>query len=546
MRRILVITLAAIPWLLSAGCSLEEAPTAPPESLSASEAGAIETELVAGEIVLAAAWGFDPEVDLPAGLAALRGKSGICHIREFDRDVLAGDIVHYGIVLSVGPGEHDVIGLHRVVRERRPYRPIRARKSLFVVHGAGKDFVGTVLPGLKSPVLPDDVGFGVFMAENDVDVWGIDLRYTLVPPGLQDLSFAADWGFSTSVTDIRAAVAIARLVRLFTGSGFGKMALMGYSMGSLMGYELLDRETQLPRGLRSVSAYIAADQGFVWDTEDKRLWHCDGLADWQALLDDGVYGFYDDPDGFFGDIGILARDHPDEPSPYFDGFTNLEVFLYFTAVPTPPFSNHFWAANFDEEEIPVSFRFTTLPMAADFWIYWAPMSPPTLLWRDTYAILCGEGATGWLDRVGDIEVPVLSLEAGGGFGPEMTSTLDFLTSADVTRHVVQFLPPDEAARDFGHVDLFTAENAMVEAWQPALAWLQSLRGREETAIPEVAEVLPASVVAELNALHPFGAASSGFVGATVVGWAPETASLAGGQRPHPSSRGLGAGVPGAR
>lgn len=62
----------------------------------------------------------------------------------------------------------------RVVKERRPGRPIHTHKSIFMQHGSSKDFVGMWLPGLTSETTPDDFGMGVYLAQHGVDVWGID------------------------------------------------------------------------------------------------------------------------------------------------------------------------------------------------------------------------------------------------------------------------------------------------------------------------------------------------------------------------------------
>ena len=500
MRRFALFGLLCFALLL-VSCSREDSPTAPAANSPADLNYAIDPELTAGELALAAGWEFDPEVDLPATLASLMDKSGFCFIRNFDREVLTGDIVHYSIVLAVGPGEHDVVGIHRVVRESRPYRPIRTRKSLFLVHGMGKDFVGNFLPGLKSPNLPDDVGFAVFMAQNDIDVWGLDNSYTLVPPGLDDLGFAADWGMDKSVCDIRTGLAIARYVRLFTGNGYRKMTLMGYSQGAVMGYAVLNAEAQRPPGKRSVSAFIPVDWGLDFDDPEIRQIECENLEWYEGLLDEGVYGFYDDPDGFYADLGILARDFPADPSPYFDGFTNLEVLMFFNATASPPSTAHWWAASFDEDGIPVEYTYSTLDMVAEFWILWVPMSPPTQLWVDLRDIHCDVAGSIWEDHLGEIALPVFSLEAAGGGGPGMASTLDRLVSADVMRHVVQLQAPEDVLLDFGHIDLFTAENAVAEAWQPTLDWIESVTHRDPADPPEFANVLSENAFDELCSLR---------------------------------------------
>lgn len=497
MIRTICCLLLGLALVAGMGCSRDEGPLSPAPPSAPSRTPALDPELAAGEIVLSCGWQLDADTPLPASLEKLLDKSRPCVIRDFEREVVAGDIAHYTLVLAVGPGQYDVIGLHRVVRERRPCVPIRSPKSLFLVHGMGKDFVGNFMPGRKSLQVPDDFGFAVWLAQHDLDVWGIDNSYTLVPVGPEDFGFAADWGMDKSVDDIGVGIEIARLVRLFTGNGYRKMILTGYSQGAVMGYAFLNGQTQLPPGRRSVAAFVPIDWGLDFDNPEQAQSECEYLFGYVQLYQDGIYGFYDDPDGFYASLGHLAQTDPDGPSPHFEGFTNMEVFLFFTAVPTPPATMHFWAASFTDDGVPIALSYTTPLMATEFWIHWAPMHPPTHLWADFYSMLCEPSV--WESHLGEIDMPVFSLEAAGGGGPGMASTLDRLTSADVTRHVVQLLPPEDILLDFGHVDLFTAESAPALAWQPLFDWIENLTPREAAAPPPAVEALDTTRLDELTA-----------------------------------------------
>ena len=77
----------------------------------------------------------------------------------------------------------------------------------------------------------------------------------------------------------------------------------------------------------------------------------------------------------------------------------------------------------------------------------------------------------WDDHLGDITVPVLYLGAAGSFGASGIHTTTLLGSRDVTVHLVQMQPPELAVLDFGHGDLFQAEDAETLVWEPLLAWL---------------------------------------------------------------------------
>lgn len=480
LRTVLLTSLAALAVLVT-GCG-RDTPQAPDTSGPVSAGDAVPHELAAGEIVLASDWGFDANAELPVSLMALLDANHQRTILGFSREIIVDDIAHYSIRLSVGPGEYDVIGLHRVVRESRPNVPIRTKNNLFLVHGAGKDFVGNFLDGKKSPILPDDLGFAVYLARNDVDVWGIDSRYLLVPPGLGDLGFVGEWSLETYVDDLQASVAIARFARAFTGSGFGKMALGGYSAGSIMSYVLLDRETQRPLWQRNVGAYVTIDFGLVPDTPELAARVCEDYAAADELVQQGIVAEYDDPDGFFLTMGTLARENPDGPSPLFEGFTNLEVLLYFTVFDDAPFTAHFWAGVFDGEGNPLSFTFSSLERVAEFWVSFQPIFQPYVLNRDNAAILCPDIPSPSIANLGEIAIPVLSIEPAGGYAPDYEATLGLLSSATVERITIQQLGSQDALLDYGHVDIFTGDAAEGLWFAPTLDWVERVCARHGTGV----------------------------------------------------------------
>ena len=135
-------------------------------------------------------------------------KDGLCVVLNFEREIIVGNIAHYSAQVQVGPGEYDRIGIHRVVKERRPYQPMKTHRNVFLQHGDLKDFAGIFLPGQYSPNLPDDFGVAVFLAQHDVDVWGIDQNWNLVPGDETDFSFMANWGLQNQVDNLHFALAV--------------------------------------------------------------------------------------------------------------------------------------------------------------------------------------------------------------------------------------------------------------------------------------------------------------------------------------------------
>ena len=444
------------------------APTQPQPSQSTPSA-VLDPEQIAYSLVVQASW---PEVDgieASAKLRAGEGLRGEATVRSLQREPIIGDVVHYEFLVQVGPGPFDIIGIHRVVRERAPNSPIRARTSIFLLHGDYKDFEGCFLPGLLSTRTPDDFGFAVYLAQNDVDVWGIDQAWCLVPSSESDFSFMQDWGMQRQVDDLNTAVSVARHARRMTGNGFSRMILCGYSSGSTTGFALLNQETQVIPGHRNVGGFIPVDQGVATDVTAWEEAMCGAVAGYQALIDSGQYQDYNPLPTF----GVPALTDPDGPSELIPGFTNIQaglalgVFPFFEGV-----SGHFLAGTFDGDGVPTGLQYTDLDHWVDFMIN-APPYEPLAFERDEYITNCpAAGDVPWDDHLGDIEVPILFVMAGGGFGYTGDHTLSLLGSKDISRLRVSLYPPEEALLDFAHIDLFLASTAPDLVWQPILTWLQ--------------------------------------------------------------------------
>jgi hypothetical protein len=63
--------------------------------------------------------------------------------------------------------------------------------------------------------------------------------------------------------------------------------------------------------------------------------------------------------------------------------------------------------------------------------------------------------------------------AAGGVGAYGTDALSLLGSTDVSIHIIQFESPGNESLDYGHVDLFTAPDSRLLAWEPIRAWIVS-------------------------------------------------------------------------
>ncbi len=394
-------------------------------------------------------------------------------VSDFVRVPLDNDVAHYSFLVRVGPGQHDTMRVHRVVREWAPNVPVSAPTAIMMVPGARVGFEGTFLTSLDVPSVSDTQAAPVFLANHGVDVWGVDARWVVLPGGLSDLSPIAGWTFGTDVADLGRALAVARFSRLLTGSGFGRIHLLGFSRGGGVAYAYAGEESQRPRFLRHLEGLVIADFFVKSDEPSLVQQACDDYAAVQAQLDAGVIA---QPGDFLNFIGELAAVAPDEPSPIIPVLTNSDVAILFgsDAPETPnvvPFF-HRVAGSLDPGP-PPSFDLTyTQP---DIWFSHFRRGAaflPLAVNQDLNAALCGAPDTRFDDHLSDIELPLLYVGAGGGIGDFGLFNTTLVSSEDITVHSVVFEAPERRGLDYGHSDLFLADNAEDEVWRAILDWLE--------------------------------------------------------------------------
>lgn len=467
MRRYLVCVIIGIA-LVASGCT-EDRISAPPAADGHHGPG-FSPEAAAWVFVQHAGWPVEiPEDEL--GTAGLhQGQGPPTPMHTFQRTPVTGDIFHYSMIFPVGPGEYDAIRVHRVVRERRPFVPIRTHKAVFMQHGASKDFIGMFLPGQYSSHMADDFGCAVYLAQNDVDVWGIDQAWNLVPPQPEGCNypFMADWGMQRQIDDLAIGIAIARWSRVITGYGLRPMILMGYSMGAQIGYGLLNAETQLPRGLRQVKGFIPVDFSSQTDSEELIALFDYSRDYWLSRYSAGVYG----ESGGFREVGQFAVDDPDGDSVFIPGLTNLQAAMFFGAgqVWGPDLNVHY-LAGVGEGFLWDDFQFVEVEQWLDF-ARSAPAAEPMLLGINQADQLCGY-TDQWHKHLALIKVPVFYVGANGGLGTYSTYTQTLIGSSDITELIISTNPPDGILYDFGHIDMFIGYNAPWLVWQPILEWIQT-------------------------------------------------------------------------
>lgn len=400
-----------------------------------------------------------------------------CATSSLQRRDLGGGIAEYTFLLRVGAGPYDAIGLHRVVREEAPFRPVRTERALLMTHGDiwGFDAAFLTDPGHSLPT---------FLARNGVDVWGIDLRWVRVPATTTDFTFMKDWGIEHDARDVSVALTVARAVRLLTGNGLDRMTLLGWSRGGIIGYAVLNAETRVPPVLRNVDGFIPVDIYLKTNDEVFRQNACRRFAAEQALINAGTYQA---DQRVVQLIGNLAVTTPTGASPVFPGLTNRQAallageatFLFFPPDQQPVPSYHFTGGTFAAAPLPSGLPVPTglLYSPEATWLRVLAGASPFQAERelaDSDAAICGTPTAPDVpfdDHLAQITVPVLYIGAGGGFGQYGIYTTTLLGSHDVTTHIVHLTPDSQRLSDYGHADLFLGTNAQTLVWQPILSWL---------------------------------------------------------------------------
>jgi hypothetical protein len=387
---------------------------------------------------------------------------------------LSGNVYEYYWVLSTGGDVHHRIGVHRVVRVRDG-QPVATSRGVFLLHGDGGSFDNAFRGGTSAS---DSIA--AFLAGKGIDVWGVDLGWTLVRANA-DVSFMRGWGLQRDINDLEKGLGFARSVRARTGSSHRRLPLLAWSRGGWIGYALLNEESQVRPARRQVSAFIPVDTVFKSNDATIQATACTFEASLNSEIRRGLTAENNEATA---QQGRLAQTAPNQPASVFPpGLTNLQESLRLGAAgfqTGPGFTPFFHdvAGVFpggDITQIPTALAYTDVSQWNQDLISASRWEPLAMI-RDTDAITCNRGRPNRFDdHLHDVTVPVFYVGAAGGLGASGLYSLTLLGSKDVSSHIISFFPPAEAAMDFGHVDLFRARDAPTLVWTPIYDWLSSHR-----------------------------------------------------------------------
>jgi hypothetical protein len=378
------------------------------------------------------------------------------------RTSLGSDLAHYSVILPVGPGPDDRIRLHRVVRETSPGHPVRTRGAVTLMHGDFATFESNFAAG--------EASLAAFLARRDIDVWGIDRRWTLLPAD-GDKTSLTHQGYAMALADTRIALGVVRGARLLTGQGGGPVVLGGFSRGAHLTYIVAGDETTRPRALRNVSAILPIDIYARIDPAETEIVQlaCKNAADEYASI---AAGTVESDNEFFSLLGAAAASAPDDPSDLVPPYTNRGAFLwvlgqtyqFYQATPL-----YHLGATVLEDGTAVSARLSPEERLTS-WFAASPRWQSLLESADGDAFWCGANPP-FDDHLSDIRVPILYIGAAGGFGEYGQYTLLQTGSSDIDARVASV--GGDVASDVGHGDLLFGRDAPSQAWEPMVRFIRA-------------------------------------------------------------------------
>ena len=372
-----------------------------------------------------------------------------------------------------------------------------------------------------------DHSLGIYLAKNGMDVWGIDWRWATIPMDeppveLRYPDYGPDYYYGlgymntdTHLDDFELTLQVARLTRGLTGQGNGRMYVTGFSRGAYMAVALADRQAVYSGISRDIKGIIPVDFPIKSDDPNLKQTGCDRIGGYDHVMagNGGVYPPFNDPSiipPFFNPTGMAfigaAYDSLTKPEGINQlfGVSNKNVYDIFTGATWFPFhliaggaGDWQWSFNaeapivtldkFDANNpysgvlpFPVVFPnplFSNVPdtdmlytnytymQLASFYI--APFQSYGEQ-RDSMVCLCEDTEDSpYDDNLDKIHVPVLLVDAdGGAIAGSSDETLSRLGSEEK-----EILRVSGSVGGYGHADLYFADDADTEFWQPMLDWL---------------------------------------------------------------------------
>lgn len=389
-------------------------------------------------------------------------------------DEVRGEVVHYQFDVPVGPGPFDVIRMHRVVKEVSPGRPAKKMEGILLLPGIPQMFEAIFLQARLSGHPVGQSSVALYLALNDIDVWGMDYGHSFVPYPSTEFGFFGNWGVERDAADVQTALSIARWLRVTSKQGNGPIHLLGFSYGGLLVYAAASADTQRPGNLRNIKGLIPVDGTPVKVPPGgtDQLNSCNTAKATLASLDAGVYHVDSSASRL---RGLAALNYPNDLSPISGAASGT-----FPAFPAYTFTNLQASQVNSVRNKTLGGTYTVSPPSVTLFFAEAlrivrlqsvtPAYYPNRIGYEGAASRCDSDVfpVAFDDHAGEIEAPIfyIARQESNFYSTTVTS------SSDVSKLVVnQTLDPSL----YGHADFFLANNAATEIWQHILHWIETHR-----------------------------------------------------------------------
>ncbi|MFN8256402.1 MAG: hypothetical protein U0W24_11965 [Bacteroidales bacterium] len=387
------------------------------------------------------------------------GKSRLLNMK---RSELPGGIAHYEFELRMGDGPFDVVGIHRVVKEYKPYHSVKTNGDIFMVHGGIMDFNSNFLIAGATNINAK-TSSPVYLASKNIDVWGIDLGWTKVPVETTDFSFMKGWGVEKDINHTLAAMSFSRLVRGISSQNYDKMNLLAFANLVTICYGAAGKETQIPSCLHNIKGLIPIDEELICSDEEWvhafREETCNSAEVYKEMIENGIY--QDNLGTTFNYFAELALTEPEAKSPIFEGMTNYEAIMVIGTMTSP--NQHFVGGNLN------GLFYSDLTRFINGLYSLKPYQPAQEFYEYAVCSCNKENVVSFDDYVGNIKLPIFYIGAGGGVGAVGIYSTTLTSSTDITTLVVSVT--DDKSVDYGIADLNMGNNSDKLVWEPLRKWL---------------------------------------------------------------------------
>lgn len=354
------------------------------------------------------------------------------------------------VTLQVGQNALNRFIVHRVVKAGSGpmHLPIPAIGPVVLLPGGGSrfDIYGIGGPGAS---IRDKLALAGY------DVFGYTPRTAQLEPGyceVNDCSAAVDWGMQTYLDDAEIVATIAR------AANFGKKPVVGgVSLGAMLSIGAVNRHPGIYSGAILIEGTMDLGVPELEPAYDALCEYYDDLLVSGSYLDN-----FNNP--ILQSIISGAVNDPNGVSDLAPPMTNLEFAVYFSTMPQSldtggEVPDYTYLAG----DLYNGWTFASLALLgqfADQVIYY----DPTALTRDYKCAFAGDNT--YTSNLGAFVKPVLSMQAGLGFGDYAEGTLALMTQAAITRNVRE---------DFGHMDWVVGESYQDSTITPILTWLGQIQ-----------------------------------------------------------------------